>query len=160
RTRCNCPSTDRGVRVRVFLGIPRDEERGRSGLLEGMERTTLCSPSRTGQDAPPPQTAVCRSLTAARAVIGLPRAIPPGRPKSWSLHMNTPNSHDTNAMEGSKSVTAQRVEDARRLGTLPRYFGDRMMRFGAAVFDFMHRFSPDYRGGFWQFYELSNGGFY
>ena len=57
-------------------------------------------------------------------------------------------------------VTARVVEDARRLGTLPRYFGDRMMRFEAAAFDWMHRVAPDYRGGFWQFYDLSNGGFY
>jgi hypothetical protein len=24
----------------------------------------------------------------------------------------------------------------------------------------MHRVAPDYRGAFWQFYELDNGGFY
>jgi antirestriction protein len=35
-----------------------------------------------------------------------------------------------------------------------------MMRFETAVFDWMHRVAADYRGGVWQFYELSNGGFY
>ena len=34
------------------------------------------------------------------------------------------------------------------------------MRFEAAVFDWMHRLAPEYRGAFWQFYDLSNGGFY
>jgi hypothetical protein len=60
----------------------------------------------------------------------------------------------------SAVVKAQRVDDSRRLMALPRYFGDRLMIFEGAVYDFMHRFAPDYRGGFWQFYELSNGGFY
>jgi hypothetical protein len=35
-----------------------------------------------------------------------------------------------------------------------------MMRFEAAVFNWMHRFAPDYWGGYWQFYDLSNGGFF
>jgi Antirestriction protein len=74
--------------------------------------------------------------------------------------MDTP---DTNRVESNGSevlVTARQIDDARRLGTLPRYFGDRMMRFECAVFDWMHRLAPDYRGGFWQFYDLNNGGFY
>jgi hypothetical protein len=72
------------------------------------------------------------------------------------------NSHtdQMNLHGASTAVTATRLDDSRRLQALPRYFGDRMMRFEAAVFGFMHRFSPDYRGGFWQFYELSNQGFY
>lgn len=28
------------------------------------------------------------------------------------------------------------------------------------VFSFMHTLAADYRGGYWHFYELSNGGFY
>ena len=43
---------------------------------------------------------------------------------------------------------------------LPRHFGQRLLIFEGAVYDFMRRFAPDYDGGFWQFYELSNGGFY
>ena len=71
--------------------------------------------------------------------------------------MNTQcHNFDSTASE----VSALRVDDLRRMGTLPRYFGDRAMRFESAVYNFMHRLSPDYRGGFWQFYELSNGGFY
>jgi hypothetical protein len=74
--------------------------------------------------------------------------------------MNTPNTDHTSAIDGTTSVTAQRVDDSQRLRALPHYFGDRMMQFEATVFDFMHRFAPDYRGGLWQFYTLSNGGFY
>ena len=57
-------------------------------------------------------------------------------------------------------VVARRVEDSQRLMTLPRHFGNRLMTFEGAVYDLMRRFSPDYRGGFWDFTELSNGGFY
>ena len=55
---------------------------------------------------------------------------------------------------------ARRVADSERLTTIPRHFGDRLLVFEGAVYDFMRRFSPDYRGGFWDFTELSNGGFY
>jgi hypothetical protein len=57
-------------------------------------------------------------------------------------------------------ITAQRVEDSRREGTLWRYFGVRLMRFEGAVYSFMRRFAADYDGGIWQFVELSNDGFY
>jgi Antirestriction protein len=57
-------------------------------------------------------------------------------------------------------IDVRRVDDSRRLATLPRYFGHRLMMFESTVYDFMHQFAPDYRGGFWQFYELSNRGFY
>lgn len=70
------------------------------------------------------------------------------------------NTQCHNFDSASSQVTVLRVDDSRRMGMLPRYFGDRAMRFESAVYDFMHRFSSDYRGGFWQFYELSNGGFY
>jgi hypothetical protein len=70
-------------------------------------------------------------------------------------HNNPADGNDTNGL-----VTARRVEDSLRLNALPRYFGRHMMTFEGAVYDFMHRFASDYRGGFWQFYELSNGGFY
>ena len=57
-------------------------------------------------------------------------------------------------------VIAQRVEDSERLMTLPRHFGNRLLVLEGTVYDFMRRFAPDYRGGFWNFYELSTGGFY
>jgi Antirestriction protein len=74
--------------------------------------------------------------------------------------MDTPDTEHAANKGATDRVTARLVDDARRLGTLPRYFEDRMMRFEGAVFDWMHRIAPDYRGGFWQFYDLSNGGFY
>ena len=64
------------------------------------------------------------------------------------------------AADHGTSVVARRVEESQRLMTLPRHFGNRLLTFEGAVYDFMRRFSPDYRGGFWDFIELSNNGFY
>ena len=47
-----------------------------------------------------------------------------------------------------------------RMGTLPRHFGPHMMALEGRVFDLMREYCADYSGGCWQFYELSNGGFY
>ena len=71
--------------------------------------------------------------------------------------------HETtssNTSEPGTLVVARRVDDAQRIHTLPRHFGNRLLTFEGAVYDFMRRFSLDYRGGFWDFIELSNGGFY
>jgi hypothetical protein len=35
-----------------------------------------------------------------------------------------------------------------------------MMKFEGTVYLWMRRLSTDYTGGYWNFYELSNGGFY
>lgn len=57
-------------------------------------------------------------------------------------------------------VTSRRVAVRSRLNTLPRHFGRLMMVIEHAVMDAMSELSSDYQGGYWEFYELSNGGFY
>jgi hypothetical protein len=58
-------------------------------------------------------------------------------------------------------VTAILVADDDRLSFMPRYFGERLMMLGEyAIYKFMGNLSQDYHGGFWNFYTLSNGGFY
>ncbi len=57
-------------------------------------------------------------------------------------------------------IVARRVEDSQRLMALPRHFGQHLMIFEGTVYTFMRRFAPDYRGGWWEFHDLSNGGFY
>jgi hypothetical protein len=57
-------------------------------------------------------------------------------------------------------VDANRVSDHARRGTLPRHFGLRLLTVEQAIYAFMGRFVSDYDGGYWEFYELSNGGFY
>jgi hypothetical protein len=46
------------------------------------------------------------------------------------------------------------------MNTLPRHFGRNMMRVEDAVYDYMRQLVREYSGGFWHFYDLSNGGFY
>ena len=57
-------------------------------------------------------------------------------------------------------IEAYRVSKHARMGTLPRHFGPRMMRVEHKIYVLMGKFVADYAGGFWNFYELSNGGFY
>ena len=64
-------------------------------------------------------------------------------------------------MQAPSSITAQLVEEAARMDFLPTFFGRRLMMHGEAqVYAWMRKLSADYKGGFWQFYNLSNGGFY
>jgi hypothetical protein len=59
------------------------------------------------------------------------------------------------------AIIAKRVEPAMRLNILPKYFGARLMLpVERAVYDALSELASGYRGGYWHFYELSNGGFY
>lgn len=68
--------------------------------------------------------------------------------------MNT--SHD----DTSKVVTSLLVPDAQRIGMLPKHFGRYFLTVENMIYGFARYLVPTYRGGYWQFYELSNGGFY
>ena len=52
------------------------------------------------------------------------------------------------------------LDEERRLEFLPKYVGDRFIIFENYVYSVMDRSSVDYNGGFWKFFELSNGGFH
>lgn len=66
-----------------------------------------------------------------------------------------------NAMIDSvEKIEAREVPEEERLEVLPRHFGRHMLRVEHAVYHFMGVISPGYCGGFWNFVELSNGGFY
>ena len=89
--------------------------------------------------------------TAALRRAPAGRAIPP-ESSSRVLAMN--------AQTLTSPVVASLVSDAERLLVLPRHFGSRLLFAETAFFDWLRDLSPDYRGGYWHFYELSNGGFY
>ncbi|MDB6046733.1 MAG: hypothetical protein JWM63_5284 [Gammaproteobacteria bacterium] len=59
-----------------------------------------------------------------------------------------------------QKLAARHVPDDQRIDTLPRHFGRYMMRVEDAVYMFMRDLAQAYQGGYWRFYELSNGGFY
>lgn len=59
------------------------------------------------------------------------------------------------------SISSQIVPDADRMAFTAALFGiDFPIRLEPAVFDIAGRLAPEYNGGYWQFYALSNGGFY
>jgi len=57
-------------------------------------------------------------------------------------------------------IEATQVSEAQRLATLPHYLGRYMVQFESAVYTHMSRLCESYEGGYWQFYALSNDGFY
>jgi hypothetical protein len=60
----------------------------------------------------------------------------------------------------SQNIEAREIPNAERLQILPRHFGRHMLTVEYAVFAFMRRIANDYTGGYWGYFELSNGGFY
>lgn len=66
----------------------------------------------------------------------------------------------SNATPAQSVVIATLVTEKERFAVLPRYFGRECVRFENDVFTWMQHLSADYTGGFWNFYELSNGGFF
>ena len=68
---------------------------------------------------------------------------------------------NTEASAPTRSIIAERIpEGDRRMDVLPRHFGRLMLQVEDAVYTFMRYLATEYRGGYWHFYELSNGGFY
>ncbi len=65
--------------------------------------------------------------------------------------------------EGTEVIQATKVSGERRLSILPKYFGPglRYLMIGEAqVYNHMEMLCSEYRGGYWEFFELSNGGFF
>jgi hypothetical protein len=57
-------------------------------------------------------------------------------------------------------ITARKVRISKRLETLPRHFGRNFLAVERSIFGTMRSVCPDYDGGYWEFWELSNGGFF
>lgn len=65
-------------------------------------------------------------------------------------------------LENEAPVSSSLVADDNRLNFLPKYFGgiELMVTGEMLVYQAADELCPDYKGGYWLFYELSNGGFY
>lgn len=60
-------------------------------------------------------------------------------------------------------ITRTECPEDKRLNFLPRHIGEdsgQFLHYEHLTFSFLEKASPDYGGGFWSFYNLSNGGFY
>lgn len=66
----------------------------------------------------------------------------------------------TAPQDQTKPVTAMIVPMERRIAVLPAFFPGYYMKVEASVYDWMRRFCPDYRGGYWEYVTLSNGGMF
>ena len=59
-----------------------------------------------------------------------------------------------------EKITATLVAEDDRMDFMPKHLGRQLMR-GQNMFPgYLDRLSVDYNGGYWEFYELSNGGWY
>lgn len=65
-----------------------------------------------------------------------------------------------NAAQIETPVTANQIPTASRINALPRHFGRHMMAVETVVFAYMRELVESYQGGYWEFHDLSNGGFY
>ena len=57
-------------------------------------------------------------------------------------------------------VVAMKVSDEARMSFLPQMFPRCFMNGENAVYGFMDKFCEAYNGGYWEFFTLSNGGFF
>jgi len=60
----------------------------------------------------------------------------------------------------STTINAREIPSDERLQLLPRHFGRHMLTVEYAVYAFMRKLTNQYTGGYWHYFELSNGGFY
>lgn len=64
-------------------------------------------------------------------------------------------------MSHDQPITRSLVAEGNRLAFLPQRLGQRNLLLGEALFyTYLEKLSDDYHGGYWEFYELSNGGWY
>lgn len=59
-----------------------------------------------------------------------------------------------------QSIVATLVPEETRLTFLPRHFGPHMLTVENALYAQFATLCPTYTGGYWHFYDLSNGGCY
>lgn len=57
-------------------------------------------------------------------------------------------------------ITAKLVHDDHRLSFLPKHFGSMLASAEQDIYTILRHICSSYTGGYWHFYELSNGGFY
>lgn len=78
--------------------------------------------------------------------------------------MTTIDSNDSNDSANdndSSAITCQRIADASRMQHTDTLFGLHFpLRLEPTIYDMAGRLASEYRGGYWEFYSLSNGGFF
>ena len=60
----------------------------------------------------------------------------------------------------SEKISASLVADDDRMAFMPKHLGRYLGQGQNMFFVYLEKLSTDYKGGYWEFYELSNGGWY
>jgi hypothetical protein len=131
------------VRLKLMIDVGSNDRPGRN---DPVARSGLATPA----------------TTAVRPLASLTRrgdASPPGGMLCESLLENI-TQPDSEVLTSNATVKAVRVPESKRMNTLPRYFGRQLMMGEALVYQSLQSVCDAYSGGFWNFFELSNGGFY
>ncbi|MDR6495987.1 hypothetical protein J2797_005912 [Paraburkholderia terricola] len=63
-------------------------------------------------------------------------------------------------IDNQTRISSNVVVDELRLNFLPHYLGEQYLQGEALVYGWARRLCPTYNGGSWDFFQLSNGGFY
>ncbi|MCH9661307.1 MAG: antirestriction protein [Bacteroidetes bacterium] len=58
------------------------------------------------------------------------------------------------------SITKRQVAEEQRLNFLPNFIGRHFLQYETAIYNQMSQSNVKYNGGYWDYYTLSNGGFY
>ncbi len=66
----------------------------------------------------------------------------------------------TSTNRDNHPIVATLVSDDQRLNFLPRHFGKHMMLLESQIYHHLANLCPQYQGGYWNFYDLSNSGCY
>jgi len=70
------------------------------------------------------------------------------------------NDHLKRPLRDSAIAATEVTNGTQRLLCLPNIAGNRCVVLEHTIYDMLRRMSDDYDGGLWNFYNLSNGGFY
>jgi Antirestriction protein len=76
------------------------------------------------------------------------------------LSINTSAAPAASTPASASPISATLVAEGQRLNFLPKHFGPHYLVGETAVYNAMKQLCASYNGGFWDFIELSNGGFY
>ena len=66
----------------------------------------------------------------------------------------------SNAQQVQNVIVATQIEHDVRIDILPTYFPENFLEVENTIYTVTDRICDAYKGGFWEFYALSNGGFY
>lgn len=59
-----------------------------------------------------------------------------------------------------ESITKTLIKSGDRLDFLPKHVGRKFLQYEQAIYRYMHEYCEGYTGGMWNYYTLSNGGFF